>query len=235
MKQSAGHNVLGGIAGEFAHLNDDILFGEVWAREDRLPAKLRSLLTVTVLVSKGLVDTSFRHHLELAKRNGLTRSELVEALTHVAFYAGWPNAWAAFRQVLEVYGDDNALDPGAFGLGDVNPSGRYFIGKSYVKMLTCPDDGIAAANVTFSAGCRNNWHIHKAGGQILLCTSGLGWYQEWGSPARPLKAGDVVVIKPSVKHWHGARKDSCFSHIALSVPAEGGGTKWLEPVDEALE
>lgn len=235
MKQSAGHNVLGGIAGEFAHLNDDILFGEVWAREDRLPAKLRSLLTVTVLVSKGLVDTSFRHHLELAKRNGLTRSELVEAQTHVAFYAGWPNAWVAFRQVLEVYGDDNALDPGAFGLWDVNPSGRYFIGKSYVKMLTCPDDGIAAANVTFSAGCRNNWHIHKAGGQILLCTSGLGWYQEWGSPARPIKAGDVVVIKPSVKHWHGARKDSCFSHIAFSVPAEGGGTEWLEPVDEALE
>ena len=91
------------------------------------------------------------------------------------------------------------------------------------------------ANVTFEPGCRNNWHIHRSaggGGQILLCVAGEGWYQEWGGRARSLKAGDVVVIPANVKHWHGAKKDSPFSHIAVEVPGENASNEWLEPVSD---
>lgn len=118
-----------------------------------------------------------------------------------------------------------------FPRGEKNPFGAYFIGESYLRMLTTQPIGIG--NVTFEPGCRNNWHIHHGagGGQVLLCTAGRGWYQVWGEPARPLRAGDVVVVPPEVKHWHGAAGDSWFTHLAVEVPCEGGSTEWLEPVD----
>lgn len=106
VKQTAGRDSLGEFAPEFAHLNDDILFGEVWNREG-LSLKLRSVLTVSALVSKGMVDSSFRYHLAAARKNGVTKAEMAEILTHLAFYAGWPNAWAAFRMAVEVYKDDD--------------------------------------------------------------------------------------------------------------------------------
>ncbi len=93
---------------------------------------------------------------------------------------------------------------------------------------------IFLANVTFEPGCRNNWHIHRAasgGGQILICVAGSGWYQEEGKPAQSLGPGDVVVIPSNVKHWHGAKADTWFSHIALEVPGEGASCEWCEPVD----
>ena len=105
IKQTAGRDQLGDFAPKFAQLNDDVLFGEVWNREG-LSLKLRSILTVTVLVSKGLVDNSFQYHMENARKNGVTKNEMAEILTHVAFYAGWPNAWAAFRAAVEVYRED---------------------------------------------------------------------------------------------------------------------------------
>lgn len=80
--------------------------------------------------------------------------------------------------------------------------------------------------------CRNNWHIHHKGGQILLCTAGRGYYQEWGKEAQELHPGDVVNIPPEVKHWHGAAKDSWFAHLAVEVPAEGASNEWLEVVNE---
>lgn len=111
---------------------------------------------------------------------------------------------------------------------------KYFVGTSYLNMLTT--QGVGIGNVTFSPGCRNNWHIHHKGGQILLVTAGEGWYQEWGKPARALRAGDVVVIPPEVKHWHGAAKDKWFAHLAVEVPAEGASNEWLEAVsDEEYE
>lgn len=117
-----------------------------------------------------------------------------------------------------------------FPVGEENKAfAKYFIGKSYLNMLTT--EGVGIGNVTFEPGCRNNWHIHHKGGQILLVTSGKGWYQEWGKPAIELKPGDVVNIPPEVKHWHGAAKDSWFQHLAVEVPAEGASNEWLEPVD----
>lgn len=92
--------------------------------------------------------------------------------------------------------------------------------------------GVSIGNVTFEPACRNNWHIHHKGGQMLLVTAGEGYYQEWGKPAQKLKAGDVVNIPAEVKHWHGATKDSFFSHLAIEVPAVGGSNEWLEPVTD---
>lgn len=116
-----------------------------------------------------------------------------------------------------------------FEKGEKNPYPN-FIGTSYLNMLSKNPD-CPIGNVTFEPGCRNNWHIH-AGGQILLVTGGNGWYQEWGKPARLLKAGDVVQIPSAVKHWHGATKDSWFVHLAVEVKPELGTTVWLEEVTQ---
>ena len=111
---------------------------------------------------------------------------------------------------------------------------QYFDGQSYLNMLT--DDGVKIANVTFEPGCRNHWHIHKAaegGGLILLCTDGTGWYQAWGEKPRKLHPGDVVVIPAGVKHWHGAAKDSWFSHLSVEIPGRETANEWLEPIAES--
>ncbi len=119
-----------------------------------------------------------------------------------------------------------------FHLGNPNDAfAQYFSGNSYLQPLAP-----AVANVTFAPGCRNNWHIHhasKGGGQILLCTDGEGWYQEWRKPAQALRPGDAVTIPAGVKHWHGAAKDSWFAPIVISVPGENVSNEWLEPVSDA--
>ena len=238
VKQTAGHDALGEFAPKFAELNDDVLFGEVWSREDKLPLKLRSIVTVSALIGKGIVDSSLKFHLQSARKNGVTRTEMSELLTHIAFYAGWPNAWAAFNMAKEVYADDIAAEEhgGFFGQGEENTAfAKYFIGKSYLKPLTDPSKTVFVANVTFEPGCRNNWHVHHAkqgGGQLLICVDGEGWYQEEGKPAQSLKPGDVVTIPAEVKHWHGAKKDSWFSHLAVEVPGEETSNEWLEAVDD---
>ena len=112
---------------------------------------------------------------------------------------------------------------------------KYFIGQSYLNPLTNPESGLFLANVTFEPGCRNNWHIHhakKGGGQMLICTAGEGWYQEEGKAPVSLTAGTVITIPPEVKHWHGAKKDSWFSHISVEVPGEDTSNEWCEPVTE---
>ncbi len=237
IKQTAGHDVLGEFAPQFAELNDEVLFGEVWSQTGVLPLKVRSMLTIASLVSKGITDSSLISHLEMGRKNGITKDEMAALLTHVAFYAGWPNAWASFRLAKEVYKDakDEEGHGGFFGLGGENTAyAQYFIGKSYLKPLFKAGD-IAAANVTFEPGCRNNWHIHHAesgGGQVLIVVEGEGYYQEEGKEVQLLKAGDIVVIPANVKHWHGARPHSWFSHIAFDVPGLKTSNEWLEPLDE---
>uniref|UniRef100_S0DG02 Putative 4-carboxymuconolactone decarboxylase n=1 Tax=termite gut metagenome TaxID=433724 RepID=S0DG02_9ZZZZ len=104
-KTTAGRDALGSFAPKFAELNDDVLFGQVWAREEQLSPRDRSLLTITALVAGGVLDTSLQHHIRRGKDNGITKDEMAEALTHLAFYAGWPRAWAAFRMAVEIYGE----------------------------------------------------------------------------------------------------------------------------------
>ena len=238
-KQTAGRDSLGEFAPKFAELNDDVLFGEVWSRTDKLSLRDRSLVTICVFMGKGLVDSSLKYHLINAKNNGITKEEMAEIITHAAFYAGWPNAWAVFNMAKEVYADEDEKEShgGMFGLGEPNVNfAKYFIGNSYLKSLTNPQEtSLFLANVTFEPGCRNNWHIHHAsknGGQILICTDGYGWYQEEGKEAVSLEPGTVITIPANVKHWHGAKKDSWFSHISIEVPGENTSNEWLEAVGD---
>lgn len=248
VKQTAGHDQLGDFAPKFAELNDDVLFGEVWSRNDKLSLRDRSLVTITSLISMGITDSSLKYHLQSAKANGISRTEIAEILTHMAFYAGWPKAWAAFRMAKEVWNegadtaaaDDNGKAAFAqqmiFPVGEPNTAyAKYFIGQSYLAPLTT--EQVPVSNVTFEPRCRNNWHIHhatKGGGQMLICVAGEGWYQEWGKPAQKLHSGDVVNIPAGVKHWHGAAANSWFAHLALAVPGENPSNEWLEPVTDEV-
>ncbi|MGN1186620.1 MAG: cupin domain-containing protein [Methanobrevibacter wolinii] len=125
---------------------------------------------------------------------------------------------------------------GYFGIGKFNKDfDEFFSGKSYLNILSSGKTDLFLANVTFEPKCRNNWHIHhaeKGGGQILICVSGEGWYQEEGKEAQSLKSGDIIEIPPEIKHWHGAKKDSWFSHIAVEVPGEKTSNEWWEPVSD---
>ena len=126
------------------------------------------------------------------------------------------------------------LDTIPFGLGEINPYNKYFTGKSYLNYLNSV--GVSICNVTFEPGCRNFWHIHNAkkdGGQFLIATYGRGYFQEEGKDPMELLPGDSIYIKPGIKHWHGAAKDSVFSHIAIEVPGVDCSTTWFEEVKDA--
>lgn len=172
VKQTAGRDALGQFAPKFAELNDDVLFGEVWSREDKLSLRDRSLVTVVSLMSQGITDSSLKYHLMSAKNNGITKNEIAEIVTHAAFYAGWPKAWAVFNLAKEVWGDEPAEtsdvsaptdDNGkaAFEASCIFPIGasndayaQYFDGQSYLAPIC--NDQIPIANVTFEPGCRNH-------------------------------------------------------------------------------
>ncbi len=238
--QDAGRKSLGEFAPEFAHFNDDVLFGENWNNRD-IDHKTRCIITVVALMASGITDSSLKYHLENAKRAGVTKKEIAAVVTHVAFYAGWPKAWAVFNMAKDVWAEENAETAMAahanqmvFPIGAPNDGFKqYFSGKSYLAPVSKEQVGIF--NVTFEPKCRNNWHIHhadKGGGQILICVAGRGWYQEWGKEAVEMKSGDCVNIPEGVKHWHGAAKNSWFSHLAIEVPGVNGSNEWLAPVSD---
>lgn len=242
IKQTAGRDQLGEFAPKFAELNDDVLFGEVWSRTDKLGLRDRSLVTLTSLISQGITDSSLTYHLQTAKQNGITRTEIAEIITHISFYAGWPKAWAAFRLAKEVWAEDTTGDDAKaafqremiFPIGEPNTAyAKYFIGNSYLAPVS--KEQVPVANVTFEPGCRNNWHIHRAtkgGGQMLIGVAGRGWYQEEGKPAVQILPGTVIHIPAGVKHWHGAAADSWFAHLAFEVPGENTSNEWLETVSD---
>ena len=238
--QTAGRKSLGEFAPEFAHFNDDVLFGEDW-NNDKIDTKLRCIVTVVSLLSQGITDNSLKYHLENAKKNGVSKDEIAAIITHAAFYAGWPKAWAVFNMAKEVWQDAMTKEEfekvDKFGIGLPNDRfAKYFTGNSYLKPLSDINRGETPLfNVTFEPGCRNNWHVHhasKGGGQVLICTAGSGWYQEWEESAVSLKEGSVVIVPANTKHWHGAKKDSWFSHITYEVPGEETGSEWLEKVSD---
>lgn len=236
MKQTAGRDNLGKLAPKFAELNDDVLFGEIWSREDKLSLRDRSMITISALMAQGLFP-QLKSHFIMGKKHGITKTEAVEIVTQLAFYCGWPKAWSAFPIIEEVYEseEEKTEHGGAFGRGEPNTAfAQYFVGNSYLKPLA-KTDNIFIANVTFEPGCRNNWHIHhsdKNGGQILICVDGEGWYQEEGKEPQSLKVGDVITIPANVKHWHGAKKDKWFSHLAIEVPGENTSNEWCEKVTD---
>ena len=140
---------------------------------------------------------------------------------------------------MRIHSKEEFQRQNVFGLGEPNSAyAQYFSGNSYLNPLTVPGEcAVFLANVTFEPGCRNNWHIHhakKGGGQLLICTAGEGWYQEEGKEAVSLLPGMVITIPAEVKHWHGAKKDSWFSHIAAEVPGEETSNEWLEAVKDEV-
>ena len=206
-----GERCKGGIF-EFAPAIDQYLkehlFADIFAR-GVLSYQEREIATISMLSALKGVQLQLDAHVNIGKRTGLTEEQVEE--------------------ILRLTGEISK--GGDFGLGEENITyEKYFSGKSYLKPLT--KNGISSCNVTFEPGCRNNWHIHHKGGQILFVTAGRGYYQEWGKPAKELQSGDAVEIPSEVKHWHGAAKDSWFSHIAISVPAEKAYTEWLEEVND---
>lgn len=205
-----GNHLKGGIF-EFAPAIDQYLkehlFADIFAR-GVLTYQEREIATISALSSLEGVDSQLKSHIQIGKNTGLTDA-----------------------QVDEILYLTKSARSGVFAIGDKNDAyAKYFKGQSYLQPLTT--EGANTANVTFEPGCRNNWHVHNGGGQILLVTSGRGYYQEWGKPAQELKAGDVVNIPAGVKHWHGAAPDSWFAHVAIAVPAEGATTEWLEEVSD---
>ena len=238
--QTAGRDQLGEFAPDFAHFNDDVLFGENWNNTD-IDLKTRSIITVVALMSQGITDNSIRYHIQNAKNHGISQKEMAAVITHVAFYAGWPHAWAVFNIAKEVYAEnapavsdkDRFQSEIMFPIGEPNPYGDYFVGQSYLAPVST--EQIPIYNVTFEPACRNNWHIHHAksgGGQMLICIGGRGWYQESGKEPRELNPGDIVNIPAEVKHWHGAAKDSWFAHLAIEIQGEDSSTQWCEPVSD---
>lgn len=239
--QTAGRTALGEFAPKFAELNDDVLFGDAVWNDSTLSLHDHSMVTISILLGKGLVDSSFRAHLEMGKKHGITRKEIAALLTQAAFYAGWPNAWAGFRIAKEVWADDDAATEKErfqqemiFPIGEPNTAyAKYFTGNSYLARVSSSQ--VPIANVTFEPRCRNNWHIHKAakgGGQMLVGVAGRGWYQEEGKPAQPILPGTVIHIPAGVKHWHGAAADSWFAHLAFEIEGEKTENVWLDPVTD---
>ncbi len=239
--QTAGRAQLGNFAPMFAHLNDDVLFGEVWNAE-AIDTKTKCIITVVALMSSGITDSSITYHLENAKAHGVTKEEIAAIVTHAGMYVGWPKAWAVFRLAKNVWSEETSGEDEKakyqrsifFPIGEPNDAfAKYFIGQSYLAPVS--REQVPIFNVTFEPGCRNNWHIHNAkvgGGQLLICVGGRGFYQEWGKEPVEMLPGTVVNIPAGVKHWHGAAADEWFSHLAVEVPGEGTSNEWLEAVDD---
>lgn len=240
IKQTAGRNQLGEFAPDFAHFNDDVLFGENWNNKD-IDMKTRCIITVVALMSSGITDASLRYHLENAKKNGVTREEIAAIITHTAFYVGWPKGWTVFNQAKEVWNENTPADDAkakhaadmVFPIGAPNDTyAQYFVGQSYLAPLST--EQVEIYNVTFEPGCRNNWHIHHNAAQVLIAVGGRGYYQIEGQEPKELKAGQAVCIPADTKHWHGAAPGESCSHLAFMVPAGDPASmsnEWLEPVD----
>ncbi|MBR5692789.1 MAG: carboxymuconolactone decarboxylase family protein [Fibrobacter sp.] len=220
-------------------------FGDYYTRKG-LDLNTRELLTMAILVNLG-TEPQLKAHIS-ANLKIRTAEYVEQAIYNCLPYCGYPRTLNALRLLKEAAAeatatkDNKIMDQAAFdkqnvfGKGDPNVNyAKYFIGNSYLKAITDRESGFPMANVTFEPGTRNNWHIHhakKGGGQVLIVTAGSGWYQLEGKPAVSLNPGDAVVIPANVKHWHGAKKDSWFSHIAFEAPGEGMSNEWLEPVTD---
>ena len=220
-------------------------FGDYYTRKG-LDLKTRELLTMAILVNLG-TEPQLKSHIGANLAAGRSR-EYLEQIIYVCLpFCGYPRMLNAQSHLKEISQASNAqkekgleslaVSAKIFPRGEKNPFGKFFKGQSYLKRLNEKD--VPVANVTFEPGCRNKWHIHRGGGQLLIVTAGEGFLQFEGEPAQRLRAGDAVYIPKDVKHWHGATKDSWFAHLSVEVPDKafaGKGTEWLEDVtDEAYD
>jgi 4-carboxymuconolactone decarboxylase len=217
-------------------------FGDYYTRKG-IDLKTRELLTMAILVNLG-TEPQLLSHIKANLSQGRSKEYLEQVIYVCLPYCGYPRMLNAQRLLGEA-SEEAARDAAKSGLeslataekifvrGEKNPFGKFFKGQSYLKRLSEKD--ISVANVTFEPGCRNKWHIHRAGGQLLIVTAGEGWLQFEGNPAQKLRAGDVAYIPRDIRHWHGAAKNSWFAHLSVEVPdptAEGKVNEWLEDVSD---
>ena len=241
---SRAQQLMGDVAPKLAELTDEILFGEVWERPG-LAKRDRSLITVAALIALNRPD-QLRSHMRLARQNGVTEAELVETITQLAFYAGWPNAVSAVGVAREVFNEEAGRDnkppapaeqavvvtragsqPGVAGAG-ANFTGAVRVDSRFQRPLPAR---VGGGIVTFEPGARTAWHTHPLG-QTLIVVSGLGLAQRDGGPVEEIRPGDVVWFAPGEKHWHGATATSAMTHIAIQEKLDGKAVDWLEHVTD---
>ena len=212
------------------------LFGDIFSR-DVLSHSDRELVTIAALSSVNGLAPQLLAHVKGSRNMGVTDDELRALPNVLRAHVGELEAWRADKAVAaalgETFNEGQPVENQMFPKGNPNTAfARYFVGNSYLADIN--PGGFPLFNVTFEPGCRNNWHIHHGGGQVLICVGGEGLYQAWGEPVRRLHPGDVVNIPAEVKHWHGATAGSWFQHIAIEVPGENRSNEWCEAVsDEA--
>lgn len=226
---------IGPTAPTLAKLTNETLFADVWRRPD-LTTRDRSLITIASLAAGGDAD-QLKFHVTRGIENGLTRDEIAEAMTHLAFYAGWPKAMAAVAVLAESEAGAVASSvplvvtpPGQAPAA--GPASR-FVGRVAVTSPFAGSGGsrLGGATVSFAPGARTNWHSHPLG-QLLIVTRGEGRVQVDGGEVRTIRSGDTVWTAPGVRHWHGAAPATAMTHVALAERADGRDVKWMEPVTE---
>ena len=248
---SRAQQLMGDIDPKLAELTDEVLLGDIWERP-LLSKRDRSLVTVAALIALNRPD-QLRSHMALALRNGVTKQELVEAITQLAFYSGWPNAVSAVSVAREVFRATRpiAMQPDQAAQKPERQEGQMitvmrigsqpstqgsadnFTGSVRVDSRFHGEAParIGGATVTFEPGARTAWHTHPLG-QTLIVTAGVGLVQQWGGPVQEIRPGDVVWIPPGVKHWHGATRTTGMTHIAISEALDGKSVDWMEPVSD---
>lgn len=226
------------IAPKLASLTDDVVFGDLWHRADLRPRD-SSLVTIAALAAGADAD-QLEWHIRYGEENGLSREEISEAFTHLAFYAGWPKASAAVAVAGRVFGKEGAASPASQGVRRIRPGleptpapAANFTGDVVLtsQFKGTGDARLGGATVSFRAGAHTNWHTHPLG-QLLVVTEGRGWVQADGEAVREMTPGDVIWIGPNVRHWHGATKTSAMSHVAVAEALGGESVTWLEPVSD---
>lgn len=232
------NRTLGPIAPKLAQLTNDVVFADLWRRTDLSPRD-RSLVTIAALAAGG-DGGQLAFHVQRGLENGLTQPQIVEALTHLAFYAGWPKANAAIDVAGKVFAPKEVVAVSDVQI--IHPAqdpksgpAEYFTGSVSVAspFKSTGDARLGGATVTFQPGAHTNWHTHPLG-QLLIVTAGHGWVQVDGEAAKPIATGDTVFISPGVRHWHGAARDTAMTHVAVSEAQDGTSVTWLEPVADAL-
>jgi len=244
VNQSRAQQLMGDVAPKLADLTDDVLFGDIWERPG-LAKRDRSLITVAALIALNRPE-QLRSHIRLARQNGVTETELVETITQLAFYSGWPNAISAVVVAREVFAEKDAQaaqgpapaadavivtkagsQPAVAGASD-NFTGAVEVDMRFQRPLPARTGG---GIVTFAPGARTAWHSHPLG-QTLIVTEGKGLVQHWGGPVQQIGSGDLVWIPPGVKHWHGASEARGMTHVAIAEAQDGQSVTWMEQVSE---
>ena len=235
---------MGGTVPALARYTNSVLFGDLWRRSDLAPRD-RSLVTIAALIAAGQ-DDQLAFHLDRGMNNGLTRTEVSEIITHLAFYAGWPRAVSAVpaaKKVFEARAGAPVADAGKAATTleimrqgaqpTTKGSPDYFIGLVSIDQRFQRDAParVGGGIVTFEPGARTAWHTHPLG-QTLIVTSGTGWVQRDGGPVEEIRTGDVIFIPHGVRHWHGATATTPMSHVAIAESLDGKSVEWMEQVPE---